>query len=94
MKLMLTKTSQISQMTQYLKNRTMKNRGLNGHERQDLLDHIAQHRNRANPHLKKGPKEIRLQLGINNTMLKDPLEISALLNEKRNSLLTLNQIFP
>ena len=42
----------------------------------------------------KGPNEIRLQLAINNTTLKDLQEISELLTEKQNSLLTLNQIFP
>ena len=78
----MTKNSQISQMIRYLKNPTMKNRRPTGHERQDLLDLKAQHRNRASPHLTKGPKKIRLQLGINNTMLKDPLEISALLTAK------------
>ena len=91
---LMTKTSQISLMIQYLKNRNMQNKRLNEHERSDLLAHIAQRKNRARPQLKKGPKEIRVQLGINNTMPKDLLEISALLTEKQNSLLTLKQIFP
>ncbi len=75
MKLM-TKFTQISQMTQYLKNQIMRNRRLSEHERPDLLDYIALNKNQTRQHLTSGPKEIRPQLVSNNTTPKDPLKIS------------------
>ena len=75
MKLM-TKTTQTTQMTQYLKNQIMKNKRLNEHEGSDLLDHIALIQKRTSQNLTTGPKEIRPQLVFNNTMPKDPLEIN------------------
>ncbi len=81
MKLM-TKTTQISQMIQYLKNQITRNRRLNEHEWPDLLDHIAPNQNRTSQNLTNGPKEIRPQLVSNIITPIDPLEISEQSNEK------------
>ena len=78
----------------YLKNQITRNRRLNEHERPDLLDHIAPNQNRTSQNLTNGPTEIRPQIVSNNITPIDPLEISEQSNEKRKSLLTLNQIFP
>ena len=48
---LMTKTTQISQMIQYLKNQITRNTRLNEHERPDLLDHIVPNQNRTSQNL-------------------------------------------